>query len=146
MDEAKYREVEGRLWSSVGRAPSEQFVQLSRIGVKVRVQEIGDGPPVLFVHGGPNSGSTWAPLVEHVETMRELRDAGPVSGAVSFLPATVDREMVAEQTGRRFRWREKLALEGFVRDRSPAELTLQVRALADLALVLLNSSEFVYVY
>ena len=48
MDEAKYREVEGRLWASVGRAPKEHFVQLPRIGVSVRVQDVGDGPPVLL--------------------------------------------------------------------------------------------------
>ena len=80
MDEAKYREVEGRLWASVGCAPTERFVQLPRIGVKVRVQEVGDGPPVLFVHGGPNSGSTWAPLVEHVEGFRCLLLDRPGTG------------------------------------------------------------------
>ena len=80
MDEAKYRVVEGRLWASVGRAPTEQFVQLPRIGVKVRVQEVGDGPPVLFVHGGPNSGSTWAPLVEHIEGFRCLLLDRPGTG------------------------------------------------------------------
>ncbi|MDX2381342.1 MAG: alpha/beta fold hydrolase [Acidimicrobiia bacterium] len=80
MDEAKCREVEGRLWASVGRAPTEHFVQLPRIDVKVRVQEVGDGPPALFLHGGPNSGSTWAPLVEHVEGFRCLLLDRPGTG------------------------------------------------------------------
>lgn len=80
MNEEKYRAVEQRLWASVGRTPTERFVQLPRIGVRVRVQEIGDGPPVLFVHGGPNSGSTWAPLVEHIEGFRCLLLDRPGTG------------------------------------------------------------------
>jgi len=80
MNEEKYREVESRLWTSVGRKPAEHFVQLPRIGVSVRVQEVGDGPPVLFVHGGPNSGSTWAPLVEHIEGFRCLLLDRPGTG------------------------------------------------------------------
>jgi pimeloyl-ACP methyl ester carboxylesterase len=61
--ERRYREAERRLWASVGMAPTERRVHLTRTGVTVRVQDVGDGPPALFVHGGPNSGSTWAPLV-----------------------------------------------------------------------------------
>ena len=35
-------------------------VQLDRTGVTVRVQEVGTGPPVVFVHGGSNGGASWA--------------------------------------------------------------------------------------
>ena len=31
------------------------------------MQEIGDGPTVLFVHGGSNAGSSWAPLVARLD-------------------------------------------------------------------------------
>ena len=82
----------------------------------------------------------------HVERMREIRRTTKDQRPVVEIPEAVDREMVAEQTGQLFRWREKLALEGFVRDLSASELSPSERALADLALVLLNSSEFVYVY
>jgi len=61
--EQRYRAAEQRLWASVGAVPRERSVRLARNGVSVRVQEVGDGPDVLFIHGGPNSGSTWAPLV-----------------------------------------------------------------------------------
>lgn len=80
MNEAKYRVVEERLWESVGRKPMEHFVHLPRIGVRVRVQEVGEGPPALFIHGGPNSGSTWAPLLEHVEGLRCLLLDRPGTG------------------------------------------------------------------
>jgi hypothetical protein len=52
MNEAKYRTAEKILWSQVGCTPIEEFVPLPLIGVKVRVQEVGEGEPVLFVHGG----------------------------------------------------------------------------------------------
>lgn len=63
MDEAKYREAERELWDMVGVEPREARVPLPVAGVDVRVQIVGAGPPVLFIHGGPNSGSTWAPIV-----------------------------------------------------------------------------------
>jgi pimeloyl-ACP methyl ester carboxylesterase len=64
MNEARYRESEARLWNTAGFQPDEKMVELKTTGTRVRVQVIGDGPPVLFIHGGPNSGSTWAPIVD----------------------------------------------------------------------------------
>ena len=63
MNEVEYRKAEKTLWDAVGVTPTETFVTMPRLGVKVRVQEIGEGEPVLFVHGGPNAGSTWAPMI-----------------------------------------------------------------------------------
>jgi len=60
----RYRAVERRLWASVGLTPTERRIQVG--GVGVRVQVVGDGPPVLLIHGGPNSGSTWAPIAPHL--------------------------------------------------------------------------------
>ena len=62
MDEAQYREAEERLWRSAGIRPDEKMIALESTGTRVRVQSEGHGPPVLFIHGGPNSGSTWAPI------------------------------------------------------------------------------------
>jgi len=70
MNVARYREAEQRLWQSVGLTPSERFVRLAGTGTRVRVQEVGAGDPVLLIHGGPNAGSTWAPLVEHLAGFR----------------------------------------------------------------------------
>jgi pimeloyl-ACP methyl ester carboxylesterase len=80
MNEAKYREAEKKLWDSVGLTPTERFVRLPRIGTSVRVQELGEGEPVLFIHGGPNAGSTWAPLVEHFSGYRCLLVDRPGTG------------------------------------------------------------------
>jgi len=80
MNEAKFRASERSLWDSVGLEPEESFVRLPRIGARVRVQEVGSGPPALFIHGGPNSGSTWAPLLEHVAGVRCLMLDRPGTG------------------------------------------------------------------
>ena len=94
MNEAKYREAEERLWMSVGERPQERFVTLPRIGVNVRVQEVGQGEPALFIHGGPNSGSTWAPLLEHFPGYRCLVVDRPGTGLSE--PYTVTRDNLAQ--------------------------------------------------
>lgn len=68
--EQRYRDAERRLWDAAGVTPTERRVALARSGVSVRVQEVGDGPAALFIHGGPNSGSTWAPLVGRLQGIR----------------------------------------------------------------------------
>jgi 4,5:9,10-diseco-3-hydroxy-5,9,17-trioxoandrosta-1(10),2-diene-4-oate hydrolase len=92
MKEAKYREAERRLWKWAGKEPKEHFVDLPRIGTRVRVQEVGDGQPALFIHGGPNSGSTWAPLLEHLEGFRCMvldRPGTGLSERYDWAPGTV---------------------------------------------------------
>jgi pimeloyl-ACP methyl ester carboxylesterase len=78
--EAKYRTVEERLWQSVGLQPTEQFVRLPRLGTAVRIQEIGEGAPTLFIHGGPNSGTTWVPLAAGMTGFRCLLLDRPGTG------------------------------------------------------------------
>lgn len=80
MNEAKYREAERELWESVGLDPKEHFVDLPRLRTRVRVQEVGEGPDALFIHGGPNSGSAWATLVSEMEGFRCLLLDRPGTG------------------------------------------------------------------
>lgn len=61
-DAQRYRDAEQRLWEYAGATPTERRVPLPRNGVNVRIQEVGDGPPALFIHGGPSAGSAWATL------------------------------------------------------------------------------------
>ncbi len=70
MDEVRHREAERRLWESLGVAPAEQWLHLAHSGATVRVQELGEGPPVVFVHGGSISGTSWAPLAARLEGFR----------------------------------------------------------------------------
>jgi cytochrome c553 len=62
-------------------------------------------------------------------------------------PATsVRRQMVAEQSGELFEWKEHLITEKIEPDLKMQDLDNATKALADLCLVLFNSSEFLYVY
>lgn len=70
MKEIEYRAAERRLWESVGLEPTERTIRLAGTGTAVRIQEVGEGQPVLFIHGGPNAGSTWAPMIEHFDGFR----------------------------------------------------------------------------
>lgn len=88
MNEEKYRDVERRLWDSVGREPTECRIALSGTGTEVRVQEVGEGEPVLFIHGGPNSGSGWAPMLEHFHGFRCLLVDRPGTGLSEPYPVT----------------------------------------------------------
>ena len=72
MNELAYRAAERRLWRSIGVRPIERQIHLERIGVHVRVQEVGQGPPVLFIHGVATSGVSWAGLAARAEGFRCL--------------------------------------------------------------------------
>jgi pimeloyl-ACP methyl ester carboxylesterase len=65
----RFRDSEQRLWHSVGVKPSERRVQL-RTGGIVRVQETGDGPPVLLIHGAANAGTSWMSLMAKLPDFR----------------------------------------------------------------------------
>ena len=53
--------------------------------------------------------------------------------------------MIEEFTGEMVYWDEKLPLDDYRRSTMPWEVTPEVRTLADVCLVLLNSNEFLYV-
>jgi pimeloyl-ACP methyl ester carboxylesterase len=89
VDVAAYRAAEATLWSSFGRVPhAEHHVRLATTGTTARVQEVGEGPPVLFLHGAPNAGSTWAPLVAHLDGLRCLLVDRPGTGLSAPYPIT----------------------------------------------------------
>ena len=88
-DVAAYRKAEATFWASIGRQPSaEHQVRLPTTGTTVRVQEVGQGPPALFLHGAPNTGSTWLPLLEHLDGLRCLVVDRPGTGLSAAYPIT----------------------------------------------------------
>lgn len=64
-----FREAERRLWQSVGVEPRERRVTL-RGGGSVRLQETGEGPAVLFIHGASNAGTSWMALMAELPDFR----------------------------------------------------------------------------
>ena len=88
-DVTAYRDAEATFWATTGREPTaEHHVRLPTTGTTVRVQEVGEGPPVVFLHGGPNAGSTWIPLVEHLDGLRCLLVDRPGTGLSAPYPIT----------------------------------------------------------
>ena len=56
------------------------------------------------------------------------------------------RSLVGEHTGKKFDYQEEASAEYYEENLHSSEVSPRVRALAELALVLLNTNEFVYVY
>lgn len=86
MDELRYREAEARLFAHERVTPTEHRIHLARLDVDVRIQEVGEGEPALFVHGGPNSGSTWMGLAARLAGLRCLILDRPGTGLSDPLP------------------------------------------------------------
>lgn len=62
-DVSKFVAAEQALWSKFGITPLERRVKLPA-GNGVRVQEIGEAPPVVFIHGVAVAGSSWVLLAD----------------------------------------------------------------------------------
>ena len=66
---------------------------------------------------------------------------------VEVYPASITRRMFEEMTGEAFEYTEELDIfQDYVPDLKPSDVPPETRALADLALVLFNTNEFLYVY
>lgn len=84
---SRYREVEARFWRESGAEPRERWVEVPAHGIRVRVLELGDGPPLLFVHGITTAGSAWATLASILRGHRCLVLDRPGCGLSEALPA-----------------------------------------------------------
>ena len=89
-DEVTYRAAEQRYWRSMGVEPAEEWHDLPRTGCRVRVQVVGDGPPVVFLHGVNTSGTVFAPLAAALEGFRCLLIDRPGCGLSGPLPRAVN--------------------------------------------------------
>jgi pimeloyl-ACP methyl ester carboxylesterase len=64
-------DAEQRLYRSLGLEHHSRLVDLTGAPVgRVRVLDIGSGPPVLLLHGAGMVGSIWAPLLVHLRGRR----------------------------------------------------------------------------
>jgi len=87
----RYRRAEAAMWAEHGApGPLERWVEVAATGTRVRVLEHGEGRPVLFVHGGPNAASTWAPIVGRLPGIRALALDRPGCGLSESLPSASD--------------------------------------------------------
>jgi pimeloyl-ACP methyl ester carboxylesterase len=83
----RYRRAERAFWDHHGLAPAERFVTVGSPPVRLRVQELGSGEPVLFVHGTGGPGAYFAPLLRELHGFRCLvldRPGWGLSAPVDF--------------------------------------------------------------
>lgn len=66
----RYRLAERAVWSHFGLEPSERFVEFESPAVRLRIQEVGSGEPIVFVHGGVWPAVALAPLVRELAGYR----------------------------------------------------------------------------
>ena len=59
----RYKSSEQMLFIAYQLEPKEEYIRLEKFGTLIRIQTIGIGEPLIFIHGAPNAGSTWAQLV-----------------------------------------------------------------------------------
>lgn len=85
-DEARYRAAELALWASLGASATDLLLDLPSTGLRVRVQEVGDGSPILFIHGANTSGASWATLAARLRGYRCLLLDRPGTGLSEALP------------------------------------------------------------
>ena len=90
MNESRYRAAEQALWASVGVTPTERRLRLDRTGATVRVQEVGEGPTVVFVHGASNAGSSWASLAARLPDLHCVLLDRPGCGLSEPIAARLD--------------------------------------------------------
>ncbi len=96
MNEASYRAAEGRLWASLDARPTERWLDLPRHETRIRLQEVGDGPPVLFIHGANTAGASWASLASRLPHLRCLVIDRPGTGLSPPLPRRIDATSLSE--------------------------------------------------
>lgn len=82
---ARYQAAERELWAHYGLEPRERFVDSPSPAVRMRVNEVGSGPPVLFVHGMLGTGPYWGPLVRALSGVRCLMVDRPGYGLSSAI-------------------------------------------------------------
>jgi 2-hydroxy-6-oxonona-2,4-dienedioate hydrolase len=68
----RYRTAERALWAAFGLEPREHLVEVPELRCRIRVLEVGSGPPVVFVPGTGGIGPYWAPLAQRLSGFRCL--------------------------------------------------------------------------
>lgn len=68
----RYRRAEQAVWDHYGVTPVERFVEVEQPAGRIRVVEVGSGPPLLFAHGTFGGGPAYAALARELPHHRLL--------------------------------------------------------------------------
>jgi len=81
----RYFEAEQAFLDSEGVDGPDHHVDLARLGGRVRIRDVGEGPPVLFVPGVMTTGAVFAGLVGRLHGYRRLLLDRPGTGLSPLL-------------------------------------------------------------
>jgi len=93
----RYRTAERRVWEKLGVVPVDRRVALPS-GGEVRVQELGDGPPVVFIHGVAVAGTSWCQLAARLDGCRRILVDRPGCGLSDPLVGGPLRNLASVET------------------------------------------------
>jgi pimeloyl-ACP methyl ester carboxylesterase len=83
----RYRHAEQAVWDHYRLQPTERFVEVDKPAARIRVVEVGSGPPLLVVHGTFGNGPAFAGLAREMPNRRLLlmdRPGFGVSSAIRY--------------------------------------------------------------
>ena len=87
----RYRQAERAVWEHYGLRPSERFVDIAEPAARIRVVEVGSGPPLFVAHGTFGGGPSIAALVKEIPNRRFLlmdRPGFGLSSPITFRAET----------------------------------------------------------
>ncbi len=68
----RFERAEAAAFAAADLRVSSRFVEISEPRLRVRVNELGTGDPVLFIHGGNSVGASWLPLLAPLAATHRL--------------------------------------------------------------------------
>jgi pimeloyl-ACP methyl ester carboxylesterase len=68
----RYLAAERRYWAAAGLDPRESEVRVGAAGSRLRVQEVGEGEPLVYIHGTGGSAAYFAPLLAALPGFRHI--------------------------------------------------------------------------
>lgn len=80
VNEGAYREAEEKLYAEYGVEVRQHVVDIESPATSIRVLEVGQGEPLVLIHGSPNTAATWIPLIAHLPHRRCLMLERPGAG------------------------------------------------------------------
>ena len=69
---SKYRNSEKKYFESCGVRVDEQFIEVNKLSIRIRVLTAGNGSPLLFVHGAPAAAPIWMPLIRNMQGYKNI--------------------------------------------------------------------------
>ena len=81
----EFEAAEQKLMAEFGLDYKVSWVEVPSLGIKARILEVGEGEPLVFVHGGAAFAANWAPLMAPLKHRRLLAVDRPGFGLTPYV-------------------------------------------------------------